>query len=160
MVETRALSVSHSKFSFPTSVLSSSLFFPFSGTSRVDLELQSTMKFLHELFLGDRRPCFPTWRTSPGSVRANLADQTEAKSHAFVRVNSIHWLSTIPLFPPSLSLCPFRACTSLFLVLPTPRVSLSSFRFSTSFPLLQPFGAVSSAPPTTVPIDELATTVL
>lgn len=96
MVETQALSVSHSKFSFPTSVLPRppSVSASPSLIPRLDLQVQtSTMKFLHELFLRDRRPSFNMADPGPGSVRANLADQTEAKSHAFVRVNSIHCLS-------------------------------------------------------------------
>lgn len=96
------------------------------------------MKFLHELFLGDRRPCFPTWRTSPGSVRANLADQTEAKSHAFVRVNSIHWLSTIPLFPPSLSL----SLSRLHFSLPSPPHPTSLSFFFSFLHILSPTAAL------------------
>lgn len=45
-----------------------------------------------------------------GPVRANLADQTGAKSPAFVRVNSIHELSIFPIslsLPLSLSSSPF-----------------------------------------------------
>lgn len=96
MVETQALSVSHSKFSFPTSVLPP---LPIRLRDSRSLQVQtSAMKFLHELFLRDRRPSFNMADPGPGSVRANLADQTEAKSHAFVRVNSIHC--------PSLSLSP------------------------------------------------------
>lgn len=99
LVETQALSVSHSKFSFPTSVLPRppSVSASPSLIPRLDLQVQtSTMKFLHELFLRDRRPSFNMADPGPGSVRANLADQTEAKSHAFVRVNSIHCLSLSP----------------------------------------------------------------
>lgn len=91
MVETQALSVSHSKFSFPTSVLPRPLPPSVSASPslipRLDLQVQtSTMKFLHELFLRDRRPSFNMADPGPGSVRANLADQTEAKSHAFVEL--------------------------------------------------------------------------
>lgn len=38
-------------------------------------------------------------RTDSGPVRANLADQTGAKSRAFVRVNSIHELSILRTSP-------------------------------------------------------------
>lgn len=178
MVETQALSVSHSKFSFPTSVLPRppSVSASPSLIPRLDLQVQtSTMKFLHELFLRDRRPSFNMADPGPGSVRANLADQTEAKSHAFVRVNSIHCLSlslSLPLLQQhvvplqraiyiSLSLLP-RSIPPPSLPLSTTLASSSSSLFLSSPSDLHPSTLFSSAPPTreTVPIDELATTVL
>lgn len=176
MVETQALSVSHSKFSFPTSVLPRppSVSASPSLIPRLDLQVQtSTMKFLHELFLRDRRPSFNMADPGPGSVRANLADQTEAKSHAFVRVNSIHCLSLSPTLATtrrpsptryiyiSLSLLP-RSIPPPSLPLSTTLASSSSSLFLSSPSYLHPSTLFSSAPPTreTVPIDELATTVL
>lgn len=126
-----ALSVSHSKFSFPTFVPTTLPFAPCSVSSL------AAMKFLRVPFLRDRRPSWPTWRTSAGSVRANLADQTEAKSHAFVRVNSIHRLS---LPPPARS----SSLSSLLALLSLRSLPLSRSRLSTSSTLLQPS---SLAPP-------------
>lgn len=141
----------------------------------------SAMKFLHELFLRDRRPSFNMAdNPGPGSVRANLADQTEAKSHAFVRVNSIHCPSlSLSVYLPllqrrvvPLQLAPIYLCVYMSLSLPPP-LSIPPLPLSATLPLsfplflsspsyLHPSTLFSSAPPTreTVPIDELATTVL
>lgn len=138
MVETQALSVSHSKFSFPTSVLPP---LPIRLRDSRSLQVQtSAMKFLHELFLRDRRPSFNMADPGPGSVRANLADQTEAKSHAFVRVNSIH----CPSLSLSLRLSPTLATTrrpspTRFYISLRVYVSLS---FSSSSPLHIPSTAL------------------
>lgn len=144
MVETQALSVSHSKFSFPTSVLPS---LPIRLRDSRSLQVQtSAMKFLHELFLRDRRPSFNMAdNPGPGSVRANLADQTEAKSHAFVRVNSIHCpsLSLSPSISHSCndasslsnSLLYISACISSSSSLHTPSTALCHSPSPFSFPL-------------------------
>lgn len=175
MVETQALSVSHSKFSFPTSVLPRppSVSASPSLIPRLDLQVQtSTMKFLHELFLRDRRPSFNMADPGPGSVRANLADQTEAKSHAFVELTQSTASLSLPLLQQrvvplqraiyiSLSLLP-RSIPPPSLPLSTTLASSSSSLFLSSPSYLHPSTLFSSAPPTreTVPIDELATTVL
>lgn len=143
MVETQALSVSHSKFSFPTSVLPRprppSVSASPSLIPRLDLQVQtSTMKFLHELFLRDRRPSFNMADPGPGSVRANLADQTEAKSHAFVRVNSIHCLS--------LSLSLSHSCNNASSLSNALYISLSLF-FPAPYPLHRCRSLPLSPPP-------------
>lgn len=128
-VGTRALSVSHSKFSFPTSVstvpllyspappLSLSLLFastPFlrfadksreSSSNRAVVPMQPGRGFSLQAFSGegigdDRARAHGSQHgaVDSGPVRANLADQTGAKSRAFVRVNSIHELSIFPTF--------------------------------------------------------------
>lgn len=141
LVETQALSVSHSKFSFPTSVLPRppSVSASPSLIPRLDLQVQtSTMKFLHELFLRDRRPSFNMADPGPGSVRANLADQTEAKSHAFVRVNSIHCLS--------LSLSLSHSCNNASSLSNALYISLSLF-FPAPYPLHRCRSLPLSPPP-------------
>lgn len=143
-VGTRALSVSHSKFSFPTSVSTVPLLYssaplpslslvpfrahPFPAfrgqVSGVELESSCgadaarTGFLAPSLFWGGNRGWSRARHGSQhgavdsGPVRANLADQTGAKSRAFVRVNSIHELS---IFPTSSSLRHFPSGAMLFL---------------------------------------------
>lgn len=177
-VGTRALSVSHSKFSFPTSVSTVPLLYspvpspllPFASTpflrladksresssDRAVMPMQPGRGSLLQAFSrkgirGARsraraHACYGSQHgaVDSGPVRANLADQTGAKSRAFVRVNSIHELS---IFPTSLRHFPSGAMLFLAASPPLPFGSTSC-------------QGASPAPCTTVPIDELATTGL
>jgi len=178
----RALSVSHSKFSFPTSVstvpllshpppapsshlahsIASPSVHPFPAISR---ESNSSSELRRRCSRDERelrserfrRGCITraraqlaalatmARRTDSGPVRANLADQTGAKSRAFVRVNSIHELSILRTSP---FLSALRSPCAALLPASSPLI-------------LPPFtGLLPPAPSTTVPIDELATTGL
>lgn len=125
-----ALSVSHSKFSFPTSVSTVPLLYspvlapllprsfsrpPLSSVSWTSLGSRARIELwcrcsqdgvsCSKPFLGRESERGREWTRArarhgsqhgameSGPVRANLADQTGAKSRAFVRVNSIHELS-------------------------------------------------------------------
>lgn len=144
LVGTRALSVSHSKFSFPTSVstvpllysppplplprffsrppLSSASWTSLGSRARIELWCRCSQDGVpcSKPFLGrESRGLSARARhgsqhgaVESGPVRANLADQTGAKSRAFVRVNSIHELS---IFPISTSLRHFPSGAMLFL---------------------------------------------
>jgi len=138
LVGTRALSVSHSKFSFPTSVSTVPLLY--SPVPPPSLLFASTPfhRFRGQVsgvesncvvpngvprskpFLGRESGVLTRARAhacqhgavDSGPVRANLADQTGTKSCAFVRVNSIHELSIFPTFS---SLHHFPSGAMLFL---------------------------------------------
>jgi len=169
-VGTRALSVSHSKFSFPTSVSTVPLLYspaplplapfcvhPFSPlrgqVSGVELESSCgadaarTGFLVPSLFLGRESGVSARARhgsqhgaVESGPVRANLADQTGAKSRAFVRVNSIHELSIFPIFSP---LRHFPSGAMLFLATsPSPLVPPSARMLLPRHP--RPFQSMSS----------------
>lgn len=212
-VGTRALSVSHSKFSFPTSVstvpllrTSSTLslpphrlrtqFFlrpPLSPRFRLlGVSLESRRVRVVDAGTGrtrvlarnvswEDRVCICVYvcmcararatlanmaRQLPGAVRANLADQTGAKSRAFVRVNSIHELSISPrdLFPLPAGVSLPALCYSWLHPPPPPQPpSLLRALFLPPSPRILPPSRrmlPSPAPSTTVPIDEFATTGL
>lgn len=150
LVGTRALSVSHSKFSFPTSVSTVPLLYspvlppppsllfastPFlrfvdksrgSSSNRAVVPMQPGRGSLFQTFSEGResggevsararaRRGSQHGAVESGPVRANLADQTGAKSRAFVRVNSIHELS---IFPISSSHRHFPSGAMLFLAI-------------------------------------------
>lgn len=147
MVETQALSVSHSKFSFPTSVLPRppSVSASPSLIPRLDLQVQtSTMKFLHELFLRDRRPSFNMADPGPGSVRANLADQTEAKSHAFVELTqSTASLSLSPTLATTRRPSPTRYIYIYLSSSPLHTPSIAAALYHSRLLLLLPFSFLS-----------------
>lgn len=175
MVETQALSVSHSKFSFPTSVLPRppSVSASPSLIPRLDLQVQtSTMKFLHELFLRIVGH-LSTWRTQAldpferiwpikRRLRATLSfELTQSTASLSLPLLQQHVVPLQRAIYISLSLLP-RSIPPPSLPLSTTLASSSSSLFLSSPSYLHPSTLFSSAPPTreTVPIDELATTVL
>ena len=112
------------------------------------------MKFLHELFLRDRRPSFNMAdNPGPGSVRANLADQTEAKSHAFVRVNSIHCPSLSLSLSPSIShSCNDASSLSNSLLYISACICLSLFLLPSPYPLYRSLPLCHSPSPFSFPL--------